>query len=162
MATIKVTNEVELMLSRLHDRADGMCKKALYEGAKVLADAMKSEIEGLPTDDRGIHIEAGSTDVLQGPRARQKAGLLESMGVAVFRQEKGGWTTHLGFDGRNDIQTARWTGGQPNSMVARSVNAGTYFMRANPFIDRTRSQYAKAAQAAMEETIKSGVAEENN
>lgn len=160
MATIKVTNEVELMLSRMHDKAEGLCKKALFEGAKVLADAMKAEIEALPTDDRGRHVEAGSTDVLQGPRAQQKAGLLASFGVAPFRNSNGTWETHLGFDGRNDIQTARWPGGQPNSMVARSVNAGTYFMRANPFIDRTRSQHAKAAKAAMEETIKSGVAEE--
>lgn len=161
MAKIKVSNEVEMLLSKLGSGSGELCRASLYEGARVMADALKEAIEALPTDDRGIHVEEGSTDLLRGPRSRQKQGLLESMGIAPFRETKGAWETHLGFDGRNDLQTRRWPGGQPNSMVARSVNAGTYFMQANPFIDRTRRQAAKAAQAAMEDKIKEKVREES-
>ena len=154
MATIKVTNEVEQMLGRLSTDSAETCKKALYEGAKVLADAMKTEIQNLPTDERQ------SAPVLNGIRQAQKTGLLESFGVAPFDENDGTRTTHLGFDGYNSIVTKRWPNGQPNSMIARSINAGTSFMRATPFIDRTRRLHKSEAEKRMEEVIREEIKEE--
>lgn len=157
MATIKVTEEVELMLSKLQENSTKACRKALYEGAKVLADYMKTEIENLPTDDRS---GAGAgTFQLNGIKKIQKRGLIESFGVAPFRENDGTISTHLGFDGYNNVKTATFPNGQPNSMIARSVNSGTYFMQATPFIDRTRRQHAKAEER-MEEVIREEVQKE--
>lgn len=154
MATIKVTTEVELMLGALSTRSAEINKKALYEGAKVMADAMKAEIENLPTDERS------NADVLNGIKQAQKNGLLESFGVAPFDEQDGTRSTHLGFDGYNNIVTKRWPNGQPNSMIARSVNAGTSFMRATPFIDRTRRLHKAEAEKRMEEVIREEIKEE--
>lgn len=164
MATIKVSEEAEMMLSRLAAKSTETCRKALFEGAKVMADGMKSQIESLPTDDRTIRVDKddpAKTGLLNGPKTAQKQGLLDSFGIAKFREEGTAITTSLGFDGYNSIVTKRWPKGQPNSMVARSVNAGTYFIKATPFIDRAKRQYRKAAEARMEEVIKEEVEKEN-
>ena len=156
MAKITVSDEVELMLSRLQSGSKEVCNKALYEGAKILADALRSEIEALPVDDSAHKDD----EIRHGVRTIEKQGLIESMGVAMFRDEGGTITTHLGFDGYNGLRSKRWPGGQPNSMIARSVNSGTSFMQAIPFIDRTRRTHAKAAEAKMEEVIKDEIAKE--
>lgn len=138
-----------LELSRLQKGSRELCEKALKAGANVLADGFRGEINSIPVDER--HVKDG--EMKDGIRAVQKQGLQDSFGISPIDVNDGVYDVHLGWEGYNGIVTKRWPKGQPNVMIARSVNAGTSFLRAYPFIDRARSKYRKDAEKAMEETI---------
>ena len=148
--TVKGSDEVSLMLENLSEGARVIAAHALYEGAGVIYRHLKAAVEALPTDDgygTENHPKAGISSV-------QKAGLSESLGIAPHRDNGGTIDTSVGFDGYNSVHTQRWPQGQPNPMVARSVERGTSFMRPNPFIKRAASSAKGAAVAKMEQTAK--------
>ena len=113
--------------------------RAVYPAAQYLANQVKSAINDLQTDDS--HGDA----MKLGPTTRQKEGLQKSFGIARLRRKGNGFNVKLGFDGYNDIMQGKWARtGQPNAMIARSVNKGTSFMRPQPFMDRTVAREAQA------------------
>lgn len=135
MATIKMTGleEYSKALDELEKRTrDQVIGRAVYEGSAIAADAVKSELESLPT--------AGGTGSpehpLDGINRVQKAALIASMGVSPMKEKDGFVHTRIGFDGYNPIKTRRWPQGQPNAMIARSAERGTSFLKANPFMKR--------------------------
>lgn len=67
----------------------------------------------------------------------QKQGLQDSLGIARMKATPSGLDVKLGFDGYNDIKTKKYPKGQPNMMIARSVNIGTTWLRPTYFMDRT-------------------------
>lgn len=138
-----------LQLSRLRKGSKELCEQALKKGAGVLADGFRSEIENLPVDDRVVR----NGEVKNGIMQIQKDGLLNSFGISPVDVRDGVYDVHLGWEGYNGISTNRWPQGQPNAMIARSINSGTSFMRATPFINRAKSKYQRKAEEAMEETI---------
>lgn len=122
--------EYEQQLEQLGREAPRMINVALYEGARVLADAVKAEIPGL-------HL----------PSERQKKGLKDGLGVAHFWHKNGTVMTKIGFDGYNSIKTRRWPKGQPNAVIARSLIRGTSWLTPDRFTDRAAK---KARQTAIE------------
>lgn len=133
MSSIKVEGMEEyLRLLDLNDRRlRNMCGRSVYPGAKIIGNDCKRRIGSLLVDV-GHH----------GNRKRyisqaQKDGLIESLGIAKMRQKGGSFDVKLGFDGYNGVVTKKWPKGQPNAMIARSVNKGTSFMAAQPFMDRS-------------------------
>ena len=75
--------------------------------------------------------------------------MIESYGIAKIRKNKFGYNVKCGFDGYNDIVSKRWPNGQPNAMIARSINKGTSFMEAQPFMDTAVSSAEGATVEAM-------------
>lgn len=126
-----------------------VCGAAIYEGADVVADAIREGIEGLPT----VSGPPGARSPLIGPSRGQKAALAASFGLTKLRDDGGYLNVKAGFDGYNSIKTRRWPKGQPNAMIARSVERGTSFMAANPFIKKAMARVRKAALAAMKKTV---------
>lgn len=132
-------------LTRMQNATRDICGHIVYEGAKVVADAIKSGAQGLPVDEKYAppgHMKAGITSA-------QKAGLIESLGIANMREENGAYNVKIGFDGYNSVRTKKYPGGQPNAMVARSVNTGTSFLKRTPFIDGACRSAKGAALSAM-------------
>lgn len=117
-------------LEQLGKEAPKIVNVSLYEGAKVLADAVKAEIPGLKL-----------------PSERQKKGLKEGLGVAHFWHKDGTVMTKIGFDGYNEVKTKRWPRGQPNVVIARALIRGTSWMTPDRFTDRAAR---KARQASIE------------
>ena len=148
----KGLEEYELMLSKLEAGTEEIAGKAIYEGAKVMADAMKASIEALPVDER--YVKAG--EMLNGISQAQKDGLVESFGISTMQNDGGYMNVKLGFDGYNSIRTKAFPSGQPNSLIARSVNAGTSFRQRIPFIDST----IRANKSKCEEAIRKKLDEE--
>lgn len=138
-----------LEISKLRKGSKEIIEKALKAGADVMADGFRSEINDIPTDER--YVKDG--EMKSGIRQIQKKGLLDSFGITPIREEDGVYDVHLGWDGYNELRTKAWPQGQPNKMIARSVNSGTSYMTAYPFINRSKSKYQKDAEKAMEETI---------
>lgn len=67
----------------------------------------------------------------------QKKGLQDSLGIARMKATPAGLDVKLGFDGYNEIKTKKYPKGQPNMMIARSINIGTTWLRPTYFMDRT-------------------------
>lgn len=152
MAKIQFKNGGDYLL-RL-ETLEGLAKQNLlgnvvYDGAKVVADIVKEEIGGLPVDNR-----RGSQDnPASGPNQYQKKGLEKSFGIAPIRNDNGFVNVKLGFDGYNGLKTKRWPQGQPNQMIARSVERGTSWMKANPFMKRALRKARKQALEVMDSKL---------
>ena len=111
-------------------------RKALFDGAGLLADAVAEEIDEL-TELTPI----------------QRRDLRKGMGIAGFWSENGSTVTKVGFEGYNSIKTKRWPNGQPNAMIARSLIRGTSWMRPNRFTARAAKKAREACIRAMQERV---------
>lgn len=113
---------------------------ALFEGAKVVADAVRGEIDGLKDSHRHV------TDA-------EIQGLKEGLGVAHFWNENGKTLTKIGFDGYNSYRTKKFPKGHPNVLVARSIIRGTSWVRPDRFVDRAAKKSRQEAIAAIQERL---------
>lgn len=113
---------------------------ALYEGAKVVADAVRAEIDGLKDSHRHV------TDAeIQGLRA--------GLGVAHFWNEKGKTMTKIGFEGYNSYRTKKFPKGHPNVLVARSIIRGTSWIAPDRFMTRAVKKSREEALAAIQRRL---------
>ena len=155
---IKGLREYENKLLKLENLTREILGEAIYEGAGLVADAVKSSIESIPIDER--YVTGGAT--LYGITPEQKAGLRDGFGIARMRDDNGFLNVKLGFDGYNSQVTKKYPGGQPNSLIARSVNAGTSFRQRIPFIDNAVNQTKGAAEQKMTETAEKAIGKAMN
>lgn len=142
-------------LTALEAASDEVIKKALNEGAGIAADEMRRAIEELPTSDSDGKRRWGTPEnMLPGPTEAEKQGLLDSLGFTpISVDSKGLINVKIGFDGYNSVKTKRWPNGEPNLLIARSVNSGTSFMEKNSFAKKARSKGGAKARKAMEKTV---------
>ena len=63
----------------------------------------------------------------------------------------------IGFDGYNRVITKKWPLGQPNQMVARSVESGTTWMKKNPFVKRGASKSRRKALEMMRKSVQKSI-----
>lgn len=140
-------NEYAAQLKKLDDKAEGMIKRAVYDGAAVVLQAVVSEINGLPV----IKNRYRETKLpLTGVTETQKRGLLAGVGLAKMVNQNGFINTKLGFSGYNAAKSDKYPNGQPNALIARAVNSGSSTRVKIPFINRA----VKAAQAGAEAAMK--------
>ena len=135
---------------------DQICGKAIYGAAEIVTDEIRSELKKVPTD------ESWGTDGDQtaGPRKAQKKGLYDSLGIASMQDDgKGFLNVKIGFDGYNELKSARWPKGQPNQMVARSVERGTTYMKPNKFVKKAMAKSRTRALAFMKESVDKSIEE---
>lgn len=130
----------------LSNGADNYIGEAVGAGAGVVANAVKEAIKGLPVN--GGYQDEGQKD---GITSVQKAGLIEGFGIARMQNDNGYLNVKLGFDGYNKQKTHQYPQGQPNSLIARSINSGSSFRKKNPFVDRaTKASKARCEQVMAE------------
>lgn len=119
------------------------CGKAIYVGGKIVADAVRAEVDALPTDPK--FTKKGKRGILPS----EKAGLQAGLGIAKARNSDGFRNVQIGFHGYNGAATKSWPKGPPNAMIARAINRGTSFIRPNNFMTRAANKSRAAAEAAM-------------
>ena len=131
MARLRFTGlkEYELQLSRLQRGADEIAGKAIYAGAEIIADAIKQNIQGLPS-------KTGTT----------RQGLLEGFGIAPLQDDSGYLNVKIGFDGYN-------AKGVPNALMARLFESGTSKVPKHPFVRPAINSSRKRAEARMAEVL---------
>ena len=147
----KGVDEYIQRLDKLYGKTDKIIGSAIYEGTAVVMKAVKSAIDGIQTDDS--HGFGTAENPKTGPTSIQKAGLWHSVGIAKMRNDNGFWNTKIGFDGYNYVKTKRWPQGQPNAMVARSIESGTSFMQKQPFMRKAEQAARGPCEKVMQETI---------
>lgn len=156
MARFKISPklaEYDKKIYELGAQAQTYIEDAVKKGANPVADAIRAGINALPVDDR-YYVKPG--ELRTGIRTIQKIGLQESFGIAPVRNDKGFINVKVGFDGYNQL-ASRYYNGQPNTMIARSVERGTSFMVAHPFIENAVKSSRKQAEDIMRQEIDNSV-----
>lgn len=151
MAKVKFIGleEYENQLLKLQNVSRECIGRAIYEGAAVVADAVKQNIESIPIDERQYRTKT----MLYGISEAQKQGLRDGFGIAKLQEDGGFRHVKLGFDGYNSVITKTYPNGQPNSMIARSVNSGSSFRQRIPFVDNAVNASKGAAENKMKQTF---------
>lgn len=127
----KGMEEYALKLSRLANGSEEIAGKAIYEGAKIVADAIKANIEDLPV----IYSQKGTEeDPIEGLTQKQKQGLIDGFGISDMRIDNGYYNVKVGFDGYNSNHTKKFPKGQPNQLIARVIESGTSIRKKHPFV----------------------------
>lgn len=140
-------------IERLNVNSIKIIGKAVYQGAKIIADEVKSNLNNTTTISNGQAIQEWRKSDKSNLTREQKKGLIESFGVAPIRNDSGFINVKLGFDGYNDVVTKRWPKGQPNAMVARSLESGSSVFEKQPFFRPAVSAKRKEAEKIMQETL---------
>lgn len=121
-------------LNKLETNTDEIIGKAVYEGANIVANAVRANIEALPAEN---DVEAYKAYRLkeQSPLTKQqKQGLLDGFGIASMIIQNGYYHVKLGFDGYNTLKSKRYPNGQPNVLIARLLENGSSSFKRRPFI----------------------------
>lgn len=123
-------------LERYQGDIEEISRRAIYEGADVLADEIRASIQKLNTTDGRV-------------TNYEKEGLLEGLGIARMRKNGTVIDAKIGMDGYNHHPTKKYPNGQPNAMIARSIEKGTSFRKPQPFISNTVERCRTQAERAM-------------
>lgn len=123
--------------------------EAVYDGAAVVADAMKAQIASLPVAQTFAK-DGGKIGTITSV---QKAGLVEGFGISKMRKDGDYYNVKLGFDGYNGQKTHKYPHGVPNSIIARSLVSGTSFRQKNDFVGRATRGAKQKAEKAMEKSL---------
>lgn len=135
-------------LERVKANTGSCIGRAIYEGAGVVAKEVAAEIQKLPVNNQ--YGSKGITSV-------QKKGLIEGFGISHAQTEGFYRNVKLGFDGYNGQKTKKYPQGQPNSMIARSVNSGTSFRKKDPFVDRATRRSKGACEVRMAQVFENEI-----
>lgn len=151
MASIKMQG-IDEYIAKLEKikNPDGLIKRAVYDGAAVLAEAVRKSIDSIPEND-GKYVPGNA--MIQGLSAAQKQGLREGLGIAHMQNENGYINTKIGFDGYNSVRTKKYPKGQPNALIARAIESGTSRRAKYRFVSRATNSAKAAAIQAMSERM---------
>ena len=145
---------IDAYLKQLQNAAHGgpeICKAAVYAGAKVMADEIKKNIDGLKRVSDAEALAAYQKGEPTRISVSQKNGLRSGFGIAPIRTRSGYVETKLGFDGYNSVQTKKYPKGEPNVLIARICESGNSHILAQPFVRPAVNRSRKAALEAMAE-----------
>ncbi len=130
----------EMMISRSIAETKEVARAALKDGAKIIADRMKMNLQGILS-------EAATGQ------------LVAAFGITPVQQDReGNWNVHLGFDGYQQPPQKRFPTGVPFQLIARSFESGAGDWRspkpfAKPAVQATKQQALEAMKRAAEREL---------
>ena len=122
-----------LKLSRLETDLEMIAKKAIFAGAKVVADKMKVNMKSVLSEEA-------------------TGKLVEAMGITPIKLLGGQWTAKIGFDGYD-------VNGVAFQLIARAIESGTSnkdgkkIMEKRPFMRKTMNQVKTQVAEVMTQVI---------
>ena len=135
---VKMPEDFLLKLSRLGDKTDEICEKALNAGGEVVLAKVKSNLSSVIGKDT-------KTD------SRSTGELEKSLGLSpVMIDDNGNANIKIGFkEPRSD--------GESNAKIASIIEYGKQGQPPNPFLKTARTSSKKACVKAMVETLEQEV-----
>jgi len=129
----KAGEEYSLKLSKLATSSEDIAKKAIYEGANIVANQIRENLKGVLSEEA-------------------TGELVESFGVTpIERDSDGNWNAKVGFDGYDSKGVA-------NQLKARAIESGTSKQSPRPFvrpaITKTRRAVIKRMGEVVDQEIK--------
>lgn len=147
--SVQGLDEYALRLSNLSKNTGQIVRQAVYEGAGVVADSIKSGLRQIPVDNgRGTEDRK-----LHGVTNRQKADLIDAFGLAPIENKDDYIQTKAGFSGYGKTKSKKYPNGLPNALLMRSVESGTSFRQKTPVVRKAVNRSRKAAVQAMGDKI---------
>lgn len=154
MARFSFSDDIYNMFDDLISKSNDAINKALYEGAGIVADEVRKNLNALPTE-KWHHVENGEKIKLS---SRDKTEMADHFGIARYSVEAGVHQTHIGFSGYTQMKTKKYPNGIPIQMLARSIESGTSFRQRQPFVRsavyKVRMQVAEAMAKKFAEALK--------
>ena len=153
MARFTISSKMDDYTEKLNDlrlNTKEYFDAAIKKGGGVVADAVRAEINALPIN---TGYKKRGNEMIRGLNTLQKGGLQDSLGIAPPRDDGDFRNVKVGFDGYNQNYTDAYPNGQPNVVIARSVEKGTSFRSPNPFIARAARKSKEKATKTMEDEI---------
>ena len=140
-----------LFSTKLENLASSISKinnMALYEAAGVVAEEMRNALNALPTYDDWYGTEGYP---LYGATPSEKEQIIANFGIAIFRSDRDGSQTSLGFHGYVHTPSTKYGDAVPTGMLMQAINYGTQFRHGTHTLDRVeKSAKARAVQAAQD------------
>lgn len=160
MATIKFPGlkEYEKRLSTLGKEGKAIAEKAVYAGAAIIADAVRANINALSAVKDEWGLVAYNKNWSAPLTETAKKGLQDGFGISPMESEDGLLNVKLGFEGYNDMKTKKYPKGQPNAMIARSLESGSSIAKKRPFVAPAVRKTKKAAEETMAKIIDEEIA----
>lgn len=151
MAKVTVSGLVEISkkITALGEAGDAIGKMAVYDGADVIADEIRRQINALP-EDKDRYLTGGDRYNVITPQ--DKRDLANSLGIAKIERTATGIRTVIGFAGYGGRRTKKYPKGLPMALLARSIESGSSVREKRPFIRRAVNAKRRAAMAQMIET----------
>ena len=130
--------------------------KGVYAMSSVVADAVRANLQALPTVTNAANIATYKKGVSRLSDV-EKQGLLDGFGVSSMQDDNGYKNVKLGFDGYNGVKTKKYPNGQPNALIARVTESGSQFRKKTPFIriavNASRSKALQAGKDAVDDAL---------
>lgn len=159
MASIKLEglDQYQKELETLDRSITGLLKRGVYDGAAVVADAVRASIAALPAVSDKEAMETYRRGEKGSLSEKQKAGLLSGLNLSEMKENGSVVDTKLSFGGYNTVKTKKYPNGQPNLMIAASIESGTSASRKQPFMRPAVNKVKARSRAAMEATVTSEI-----
>ncbi len=140
MAKINMSGAEELMrmLDGLSHASDELCRRGVYSGAGVLADALAQAVDELPTET--YHPTPGSKhggEPLNVVTQDDKEDIRAGLGISRINNTADGADVAISFEGYSRHTEAKYPKGVPIPMIVRSIESGSSTRQKHPFIRRT-------------------------
>ena len=161
MARIRFSGleDYELRLSKLTAKTEEIAGKAIHAGADIITNAIRANIEALPASNDKAGLIAYQKKEPAPLTQTAKQGLLDSLGITPMQDDGGYYNVKIGFDGPdgergyNDLRTQKYPKGQPNVLIARSLESGSSIAQKHPFVRPAINASRKQAENAMAKVI---------
>lgn len=135
--TFKAGEKYVLRLSHFASQFDDIAKKAIYEGANIIADKIKSNLEGILSEEA-------------------TGELVASFGITPIKKDReGDWNAKLGFDGYDSKGVA-------NQIKARVLESGSSQQPKRPFVRPAVTSTRKKVVAKMNQVIQDEIQKINS
>lgn len=135
---INISRDYEVKLSELDKETAKICKKAIYEGAKILADDISRRLDENLRDPESV--SQNPSVLFKNTYNKPTGDLRASFGISPITKDwKGFWSAKIGFDGFDRH-------GVPNQLKARVMESGSSTIKKRPFV-------APAVRAKKQEVI---------
>ena len=105
---IKGLDEYLSAISELGNKTEKLTSEAIYNGANIMADEVRSKIQSLSTVNENYNRAAYRKGYRGKLSEEQKKGLLDSLGIAKLEQSPAYKNVRIGFDGYNNVKTKKY------------------------------------------------------
>lgn len=153
--TIKGPEAYCLRLSRLETNQKEIAGKAIFAGAKIVADKIRSNINAIP-EDKYRRLKPG--EKYGSVTKREKRAILACFGVSPLKvADDGSYNVKVGVDDYvpADIiaPTEKYPRGIPAAMLLRSVESGSSVRQKHPTVRPAVNAVKAAAENAMRDVM---------
>lgn len=151
--TFEATGIDELIdaLNKLDKETEPIAAQALYDGAGVMAAAIRSQVNSIPTED-WHYVDERHPHKMKSATTQEKNAIAQVIGISEFDKNGSEVNTSIGINDGGYMKVKNPYSGVekevPIIKVARSVNSGSSVREKYPFARKAKAAAKSAAEQA--------------